>query len=47
MFVHTYFRSYAIIIDVTPNTFIVFATPIKTKYLLLKRSATLLTFFIS
>ena len=48
MFVHTYFRSYAIIIDVTPPIhYIVFATPHKTKYLLLKRSATPLTFFIS
>ena len=47
MFVHTYFRSYAIIIDVTPPIhYIVFATPHKTKYLLLKRSATPLAFFI-
>ena len=49
MFVHTYFHSYAIIIDVTPPPihYIVFATPHKTKYLLLKRSATPLTFFIT
>ena len=48
MFVHTYFCSYAIIIGVTPPIhYIVFATPHKTKYLLLKRSATPLTFFIS
>ena len=41
MFVHTFFSACAIIIDVTPPIhYIVFATPHKTKYLLLKSLAT-------
>ena len=36
MFVQTYFGTCAIIILVTPNTLYSFATPHKTKYLLLK-----------
>ena len=45
MFVHTYFRSYAIIIDVTPPIhYIVFATPHKKKYLLQKRQPIPLSF---
>ena len=48
MFVHTYFCSYAIIIDVTPPIhYIVFATPHKTKYLLLKEPATPLALLLS
>lgn len=44
---HTYFWACAIIIDVTPPIhYIVFATPHKTKYLLLKRPATPLAFLI-
>ena len=46
MFVHTYFCSYAIIIDVPPPIhYIVFATPHKTKYLLLKGAVALANIF--
>ena len=48
MFVHTYFCSYAIIIDVTPPIhYIVFATPHKKKYLLQKSQLIPLAFLLS